>query len=231
MCAAVFIEQHTQLLHVVCGADKRSCDKINALLDAELDVRLVLVAQIRNGQMYIRNIDALVIGNGTVVEYAAQNILLLRLLYAQFNQTVINQDAGACLHVLIQIWIGDGNFARRAKACARCQANLFALLEENLAVLHVTGTDFRTLGVQQQSNRKIVLLADSLHAVNALLVFLVTAVGKVEACDVHACTRHSAKHFNVVSSRSHCANNLGFSHKYSSQSKYNTGPHRWQSRL
>ena len=92
-------------------------------------------------------------------------------------------------------------------------------MEQN-AVLEVLQADLGAFGVQQGSNGLVQLSADSLQHVQTALVLLVGAMGKVEAGHVHAVGDQLAQDAVLIGRRAKGADDLRFSHKYTSNSLF-----------
>lgn len=88
------------------------------------------------------------------------------------------------------------------------------------AVLELLQADLGAFGVQQGSNGLVQLGADSLQHVQTALVLLVGAVGKVEAGHVHAVGDQLAQDAVLIGRRAKGADDLRFSHKYTSNSLF-----------
>ena len=115
--------------------------------------------------------------------------------HAQLDQPVAEQDAGAGFHVLRQSLKRGGEQIRRACDVARRDHQLGAGLQRHRrAVFQAPGTDLRALQVLEDADGAILFTRHPAQQLDALGMFSVSAVGKVQPGDVHAGAQQVAQH-------------------------------------
>ena len=142
-------------------ANKGCGNVVKFIFDGKQDVLLVLLSNAGQAHLDTRHIDTLAGSQNTTVEDDAVQIGLRLSLDLQLDQTVIDQNTIADLHVLRQAGIvdmSDGLIAfdlsgGQNKLLSRCQRYVLC------AILQQTGTDLRTLGIQQCCDRQIFSLS------------------------------------------------------------------------
>ena len=205
---------------VLCGAHEGSSDEVEALLDAEDDVVAVALAQVGHGQVDAGDIDALLGLDLAAVEHFADDVGVRDALDGQLDEAVVQHDGAALVDVLGQVLVGDGADLLGALHLAGGQGEGLAGFQHLNAVLELLQADLGAFGVQQSSNGLVQLSADSLQHVQTALVLLVGAVGKVEAGHVHAVGDQLAQDAVLIGRRAKGADDLRFSHKYTSNSLF-----------
>ena len=216
----VLVQQVADVVDVLCGAHEGSSDEVEALLDTEDDVIAVALAQVGHGQVDAGNIDALLGLDLAAVEHFADDVGVRDALDGQLDEAVVQHDGAALVDILGQVLVGDGADLLGALHLAGGQGEGLTGFQHLNAVLELLQADLGAFGVQQGSNGLVQLSADSLQHVQTALVLLVGAVGKVEAGHVHAVGDQLAQDAVLIGRRAKGADDLRFSHKYTSNSLF-----------
>ena len=216
----ILVQQVADVVDVLCGADEGSGDEIEALLDAEDDVVAVALAQVGHGQVDAGDIDALLGLDLAAVEHFADDVGVRDALDGQLDEAVVQHDGAALVDVLGQVLVGDGADLLGALHLAGGQGEGLAGFQHLDAVLELLQTDLGTFGVQQSGHGLAQLGAEGLQHIQTALVLLVGAVGKVEAGHVHAVGDQFAQDAVLIGRRAKGADDLRFSHKYTSNSLF-----------
>ena len=212
MAAVVVIAELADGEHVAGAADEGRGDHVDALLDAEQDIRAVLFADGRHLQVHIRHGDALAAAERAAVDHAADDVrAVLHAHDVHRQQAVVNQHADAGPDQLRHFRIGDGDLVLVALDLAAGEHEFLTGLQLHLARCQRLGAHLRALGVQQDAHRDALLLAQALDALDARRLLLVAAVGHVQAADVHALVHQPADHLVVVARRTQRADDLRLS--------------------
>ena len=205
--------QHAADLPDIGGAaDKAGGDEVEALLHAEQDIVLVLLAHVGHGQGHAGYVDALVILHDAAVLHPAADGLGRRLQHRQPHQSVIQQDGVPGVHILRQLGVGDGTARLVALHILNGQGEGLPGGQLHRAVFEVAQPHLRPLGVQHGRHRQIQLLPQRLDGVQPYLMLRVGAVGEIEPGHVHAREHHLPQHALLVGGGAQCTNDLRFSH-------------------
>ena len=113
-----------------------------------------------------------------------------------------------------QIFIRDRNAGLITYDLLGREGKGVALPESDLAVAEGADAVFRALGVQHDGHGKTQTIADTLNGVHHFFMLLVSAVGEVEACNVHARLHHTFKYSFVLAGGADRADNFCFFHIY-----------------
>ena len=154
------------------------------------------------------HIDALVIGHSAAVEHLADDGFLGHFLHAHADKTVVNQDGVAGLDVLGQVLIRNAAAFLGAHAFVGIQCEILSIFQRDAAALKVSGTDFRTFGIEHggDGQTQIFTHADNLFEANQ--VFFMVGVTEIEACHIHACTHKRFEKVFIKESGTHCTHDL-----------------------
>ena len=93
---------------------KESATASTPLAETEFEVLAIFIGQRRNGECNAGKVDPFVFAQHTAVENIAQHVASPNAAYAQFNQTVTEQDAGAGREFAGQVGEGGGDARGRA---------------------------------------------------------------------------------------------------------------------
>ena len=135
------------------------------------------------------------------------------LYYFQPDQPVVDEDRTSELHVVNKSRVGNGYpcmvslylLCRQGK-CPACLKGHF------LSFLQYACTNLRTLRIQEDRNRHLLLLAQRLDHIHAHLLLLMSPVGEIESGNIHAVLYKLSHNLRIVSPRSHRTYNLCFFH-------------------
>ena len=166
------------------------------------------------------DIDALLGLDLAAVEHFADDVGVRDALDGQLDEAVVQHDGAALVDVLGQVFVGDGADLLGALHIAGGQGEGLTGFQHLNAVLELLQADLGAFGVQQGSNGLVQLSADSLQHIQTALVLLIGAVGKVEAGHVHAVGDQLAQDAVLIGRRAKGADDLRFSHKYTSNSLF-----------
>ena len=202
------IENLTDCANIRSRSRERSRDIVKAHLAAELNVASVLVGDKGHREIGARNVHALVVRDLAAVLDRAVNFGAVHLVDAEADQTVVNQNDAALLHIARQLLIAHGDNRVVAEQLSRGQRELCALLKHFRAVLEVAETNLRALGVEQGCDRETQLSAELHHALEFLGMRLVRVMRKVKTCHIHAREHELLQHLLAVTGRSNRADNL-----------------------
>ena len=202
MAAAVVGAELAEGQHVAGAADEGRGDQVDALLNAEDDVAAILLADGGHLQIDVRHGNALAAAEHAAVDHAAHDVRAARdLLDVQRDQAVVDQDSVAGVHQLNHPRIGDGDLRFVALDVAAGQDELLPRLQGHLVSLERLGAHLRSLGIQHDGDRDVLLPAQALDAVDARALLLVGAVGHIQAAYVHARVHQLGDHLLAVAGR------------------------------
>ena len=206
-------DQLTDLLDGLCITHEGRSDEIEALLDTELDVLDILLGQTRKTDADIRYIHTLLLAELTTVCDEAVDVRTLDALHLQPDEAIIDQDDAALLDVFIEPVIVNVYTRCISDALVDGQYDLLTGLQHHLlVVLELTGTNLRSLRVQQRCDLTTGVLARLLQQRETAEVLLAAAMREVETCHVHLLCE-LLHQLVIVLIRSKCTYNLRLSHK------------------
>ena len=148
---------------VLGAADKGRGHKIEPLPDAEEQVGLVSLAEVRDGQGDPGDVDALVVGNLPAVFDGAVDIGILDALHHQFHQAVVDEDTAAGGDIAGQPGIGDGADGGVPHHLPGGDGEALPGGKDRRAAFKIPEPYLRPLGVQQGGDGKFQFLPQALH--------------------------------------------------------------------
>ena len=157
--AAVFVQQPAHLQQVLAASDKGSRHIVEPRADAEPHVLAVDVADVGQGQVHARHVDALAAGHLARRHHAGDDVGVGDVLHRQLHQAVVDQNAGVALHVLRQALVRDGHDVLVAGDVPGGQRERIAGVQHDGAGGKVPQADFGAAGVQQGGDRHVQLAA------------------------------------------------------------------------
>ena len=195
--ATVGFQVLTDFQHVFFLANEGGGNEVHALLATEDEVTLVFLGQGRQLDGDARQVDALVLAQITVVQHLADDFTLGDFDDVQTDQAVIHQDAVADAQVVGEAGVGHGDFVFVANHClvGGEGEGLAGDQRDIVATFQLHGTDFRTLGIQQDGCVLAGLGHHFTQVADTGAVLFVITVREVQAHDVHAGVEHLAEHF------------------------------------
>ena len=197
---------------VLLAGNEGAGNKVHAVLDAERDIRLILIRQVLLLHDLAGEAHALAVGKLAAANHAAMNILALDLLYAEGQKAVIEQNGITGNKLMHKLCIADRHdaFVSLHLVCRKGKA--LTLDQGHATVFKGLDTVLGTLGVQHDGNGHIQLGSYLLDAVNSFLMILVGIMGKIQSGYVHARLAKSAQGIFALSGRSYGTNNFCFAH-------------------
>ena len=206
----------TDVLNVLGRAREGGRDEIVTHAAAELNVGAVLPTDKGHRQVGAGEVHALVVGDGAAVYDRADNLSVGLGVNAKPDEPVIDQNSATHRNVRGQIFVGDRRPRRVAQNLVGSKGESLAFLEYDLAALKIAKADLGAFGVKQGSDRKAEFPANTDNPAELGFMFLMSAVGKVESCHIHACRDKLAEHHLTLTRRSYGADDLGLAHLGSS---------------
>ena len=155
---------------------------------------------------------ALLVCQHTAGNHFTDHIASLDLLHTENDQSVVDCNGIPHRQIFCQLLIVDGNLFLIAHHIIRGKRERIAIGQQNFLVFKGLDTIFRSLGIQHDGNGKVQLLSDLLNHLNLLLMLLVTAVGKVQSCHIHALLTHLCQDLFAFTGRPDGADNFRLSH-------------------
>ena len=211
------------------GAHKAQRHIIHAGLKRECKVLPILSRERWNRQPYARQIDSLVFSQFAAILDLAHNLLAARREHAQRDLAVAQQNPVAFVHR------GRQRAKRRADRFDRA-GNVFCrddqLLPETqphrALLLQRTRADFRPLQVGENGDGFLISSGGAPDGGDAVRMFLVRAVRKIQPCHVHPGTDQLVHHFRRGTDGAQRADNFGppqgKSHRHLAPAKSLTTP-------
>ncbi len=212
---AVLLENVADLLNVLRLSYERSGDEVEFILHGEKDIFLIFCGQGRQAKLRVRNVDALFSRDRTAVADCAVDVAAVDAVNDELDETVVDEDSGTFLDVAGELLVRNGKLLIGTDDILLTDDDLGTLDEIGLSALKLTRSDLRALGVEQKCDRKVELLADTLYAVDTLLVFLVGTVRKVQSRDVHAREHQLTNDLVGIRGRTQGTDYFGFTHTHS----------------
>ena len=212
---AVGVQVLTHGDHVFLLTDEGGRDEVNALLATEDQVSLVLFSQSRQGGLDVRQVNTLILAQGTVVQNLTDHFLIGNGSNFQTDQTIVDQYSVTNLQILGETSIGhshtilvtnNSGVGGEGEGLACNQIHIIAAFE-------LDGTDFGTLGIQQDGTLHTGFGTDSAHVLDAVAMLFVVTVGEVQTHDVHAGVQQFGQHFLGFGLRTDGADDLGLFHR------------------
>ena len=95
--------------HVRRLAHEGSSDKVNLVIDPEVDIGNVLVGHRRQVQVHPRQADPFLVGQFTTIHHLAQDIPVADFQHLEPDIAIVQKNAIARQHGLRQAFVGDGD--------------------------------------------------------------------------------------------------------------------------
>ena len=210
---AAFAQEVFHVHEILAAGDKGTGDEVHAVLEAEADVVLVLLAEVDLVQHLAGKAHALAVGQLAAGGDRGDDLAAAHVVHAEGKQTVVQQNEVARLEVVGKSRIADGNAGLVADdAFIGGKGEGVALVQHDFAVFERADAVFGALGVQQDRDRQVQLLADALDLFDMVKVIRMRAVRKVEARDIHAGAAHLCEGGFIRAGGTDGADDFGFSH-------------------
>ena len=168
--AAVLVQKPPHIQHILLPRDKRRRDKINAVLNAEQQIVLVLFAQIHLIEHLVRERHALAVRNLAARHDAAVNFRPLDAFNFKNDQSVVDQHRIAYGKIVCQSCIADGNDCLVAVDLPRRKGERVAVLQRDLLIFERADAVFRPLGVEHDGDGQLQLAPHLADHIKFLLV-------------------------------------------------------------
>lgn len=210
--AAMLVQKPPHVQHVLLPRDERRRDKINAVLNAEQQIILVLLAQIDLFEYLVRKRHALAVRKLAARHDAAVNFCPLDVLYLKNDQSVVDQHRIAHGKIVCQSCIADGNDRLVAVDLTRREGERIAVLQRDLLIFERADAVFRPLGVEHDGDGQLQLAPHLADHIKFLLVLRMRPVRKVQARDIEPRPAHFRKYLLRAAGRADGTDDLRFSH-------------------
>ena len=174
--AAVSIQDLADIADILRRPCKGSGNIFIAQLAAEFDVFAVLVTDEGHGQVRVRDIHALVVGDGAAVDDSAVDICIGDVFNLQLDQAVIDQDHAALGYVFDQVLVTDGSAFSCSHHFLGRKREALALFENDFPALKIAQPDLRSLCVHQRGDGFSHFLADTHQTFKFISVLLMGPV-------------------------------------------------------
>ena len=195
--------------HIFRGAHKRNGDRVHAILERKLEILRILFGQRRNAHRNAGQIDALVFAQHAAVDDLADHVGADHFVHAQLDQSVGKQNARALLNVFRQRLESGAHQRCRSGNIARSDGQpLTGLQQHRLVILQLRGADLGALQIAEDAERLALFAAHFADHLDERQLFLVSAVGKIQAHHIDAGADQLAKNRLGVRSGSERGDNL-----------------------
>ncbi len=191
---------------------KGAGDEVNSVLDAEQNVRLVLLGQVSLVDHLPREAHALAVGKGSAALDHGFDLLSFDTQDAETQQAVVHQDLISCRHILVELRIADTDPLIRSYDLLRRKGEQISFFQFDASVLKGTDTIFGAFGVEHDRDGQVHVTANLADRLDPSQMLVMRPVGKIKSCHIHACTAQSAQHLFGFTGRSDGTYDLGFSH-------------------
>lgn len=197
--AAVLVEELTDTENVFLLADEGCSDKVNFAFAAETEIDFILFSERWKGGDDVWKVNALVFAENARVLNFGDDLVAFDFDNAKTDETVVEENGIACLEVLVEVFVSYGNFglvaenglvSGKGESLTSFEGNVFAVNE-------VVGTDFRTLGVEEDCADLLLFGHEGAEVDHSSAVFPEIAVGEVKAHNVHARVEELGHHWLV----------------------------------
>ncbi len=174
--AAMLVQKMPHIQHILLPRDKRRRDKINAVLNAEQKIILVLLAQIHLIEHLVRERHALAVRKLAARHDAAVNFRSFNAIYLKNDQPVVDQHRIAHGKIVGQPRVADGNNCLVPVDLPRRKGERIAVLQRDLLVFERADAVFRPLGVEHDGDGQLQLAPHLADHIKFLLVLLMRPV-------------------------------------------------------
>jgi hypothetical protein len=196
--------------NILGGAHKGDGDGVHPVLKRKFQVFGVFFGQRGNAHRNPRQVDPLVFAQQAAVDDLADHVVALHRMNAQLDQPIGEQNARALFDVFRQGFEGGSYQRGRTRNLARRNRQLPAGLQQHgMMILQLRGANLWPLQVAQDAQRLALLVAHLADHLDQRQLFLVGAVGKVQADHIDARADQIAEDWFGVGGRSQRGDNLG----------------------
>ena len=212
LLAAVGRKEVLEVKHVLLAGDEGGRDEVDAVLDAEQQIGLILLAEIGLLEDLVRETHALPVGQFAADLDTAMDVLALDAEHLKDDEAVVDEDLVARVHFLREALVADADDALVALNVAGGEREGVAVVQRDLPVSERADAVFRAFRVEQDGDWEAQLFPDGADHVELCFLLLMRPVGKVQPRDVHACAAHVGEYGAVAAGRADGTYDLGFSH-------------------
>jgi hypothetical protein len=149
-------EDTTDILDILGTTDERGKDHINTILNTETEIVLVLLRKSREIDSSLGQVDTLLGAELTVILGLDADIVLTVFEDLEGKDTIIDVDVLTGFHDLGQVLVVNihvFSITSIGVLVVGGEVHFVTLGDGDLdTILHVTSTDFRTLGIKSDSN-------------------------------------------------------------------------------
>ena len=212
--AAVVCQDFAHITNILRRSREGSRDKIKSHFAAKNQIAAVRIADEGHGQIRARHIDALVIGDRAAVLHRADDFLRSDMIDAEADETVVDQNRRARLHIVDQSLVGDRRPLIVSQHFLCSQRELLTLLQLCAAVPEIAQTYLRSLRIQHRGDRQIQLLPQMNQTLKFGPVLVMRPVREIEPGDVHAGQHQFAHFLPALTGRPDRTDDFRFPHIY-----------------
>ena len=210
----VCLQKCPHIQQILTAGDKGTGNEIHILLNAEQQIRLVLLTEEGLLEHLVGEAHTLAVGHLAPGQHLADHVGVGSFLHLEDQQTVVHQHPVAALEVIGQPGIADGDVVLVALLLPGGKGEGIPLPDLDLPVFKGADAILRTLGVQHNGNGQAQLLPHALDELDLLTVLLVGAMGKVQPGHIHARLTQAGQRL-LVTGRADGAYDLCFTHNHS----------------
>ena len=215
--AAVVLQEGLEVDQVLLAGDEGGGHEVHAVADAEEQVGPVLLGHVGLTHDLAGEAHALAVGEHAAREHGAADLGVLDGADLEDHEAVVDEDFVARREVVGQPSVADGDDALVPDhVLAGGEGEVRPVPQRDLPAAEGADAVLGALGVEHDGDGEIELLPHGLDHVDLLLVFLMGAVGEVEARHVQARQTHGPEDGGVLARGADGADDLGLAHGISS---------------
>lgn len=200
--AAVFLQKALEVGHVLTAGDKGGGDVVHAVLNAEEQIALVLLAQVDLLEHLAGEAHALAVGEPASGDDAAVDFGALNGQHLENDKPVVDEHGVAGGQLAGQAGVADGDDGLVALYVLSGREGEFrAVGKLDFSVLKGADAVFGAFGVEHDGDWQAKRLPHLFNHIKLLLVLLVRAVREVQPRDVQARAAHAGKYGGVAAGR------------------------------
>ncbi len=180
------------------------------MLQSELEVLLVFFRERWNADVGARQVDALVLSQGSTVQHLAYHLASVDSLYHQLNAPVGKEYALPRLHIAGEALVSSGDHAGRSHHIFGSDGDPLSIPQyDRDARLQASSSDLWPLQILQDADGAAKFAGHLAQSPDNPRMFLMGGMGEVQPRDIHSTQQQLANHFFAIAGRPHCANDLG----------------------
>ena len=171
-----------------------------------------MLAQVYLMQHLSGEAHALAVGYLAALIHAADDISALYRGNGEYQQSVVDKHLIAHTELIGKILIADRNARLVSLDIIGSEHKAIALTEDGFLIFKGAYTVLGSLGIEHYRERNAELASHRLDKVNLLLMLLVSAMGKIQSCDVHPRFYHIYQSLLILAGGSYRTYYLRLSH-------------------